>query len=171
MRGKLRHAIFAVVYSKNPQRVLISSCNPTGSRSSFKKNQMDSKVKYLILKRKKHWKGWEFTKGKIELFETKRMTVRREVKEETGLKIIKIKRFKIDGVYRYKKKLKDRPGVVGQTYHLFAAEVKEGKVKIDEREHSGYKWMSFKEAEKKLTWENQKKCLKIVNEWLENEKI
>ena len=143
---KLRHAIFAVVYSVK-----------------------NKKVEYLILKRQKHWKGWEFTKGGIELFETRRMAVQREVKEETGLKILRIKRFNVGGIYKYKNKLKDRPGVVGQTYHLFAVEVKKEKVSLDKKEHSGFKWMNFKEAEKKLTWENQKKCLKIVEEWLNNE--
>jgi 8-oxo-dGTP pyrophosphatase MutT (NUDIX family) len=143
---KLRHAIFAVVYSVK-----------------------NKKVEYLILKRKKHWIGWEFVKGGIDLFETRKMAVRREVKEETGLKILKIKRFHVGGLYKYKKKLDDRPGVVGQTYHLFAVEAKKGKVSLDKREHSGFKWVNFKEAEKKLTWKDQKKCLKIVNEWLENE--
>ena len=143
---KLRHAIFAVVYSVK-----------------------NKKVEYLILKRQKHWKGWEFTKGGIELFETRRMAVRREVKEETGLKILRIKRFNVGGIYKYKKSLEDRPGVVGQTYHLFAVEVEKGKTKIDRKEHSEFKWVNFEEAEKKLTWENQKKCLKIVEEGLNNE--
>ncbi|MCK9569255.1 NUDIX domain-containing protein [Candidatus Pacearchaeota archaeon] len=143
-KGKLRHAIFAVAYSVNE----------------------NNKIKYLILKRKKHWVGWEFPKGKIEFLETKKMTVRREIKEETGLKILKIKKFNVDGLYKYKKKMNDRKGFIGQTYHLFSAEVQMGKVSIDKREHSDFKWMNFNEAVKKVTWENQKKCLKIVNEWV-----
>jgi len=143
---KFRHAVFGVVYSKDNE----------------------GKIEYVILKRKKHWKGWEFPKGKIERFETKRMAVRREVGEETGLKVLNTKRFKEKGSYLYHKKLKDRSGVVGQTYHLFAVEVKKenGKLKLDPIEHNGYKWVSFKEAERKLTWPNQRKCLKIVNKWL-----
>jgi 8-oxo-dGTP pyrophosphatase MutT (NUDIX family) len=128
----------------------------------------NKKVEYLILKRKKHWKGWEFPKGKIELFETRRMAVRREVTEETGQKILKIKDRNVAGFYRYKKELKDRPGVIGQTYHLFAVEVKKGKVSLDKKEHNGYKWMNFKEAQKKLTWEDQKRCLKRVDEWIKS---
>jgi len=143
---KYRHAIFAVVYTVS-----------------------NRKVKYVLLKRKKHWRGWEFTKGKIEKFETKRMAARREVSEETGLKILKIKKFNIHGRYLYDRILKDRPGVVGQTYNLFAVKVEKGKVRIDRTEHSGYKWANFKEAMKELTWPNQKRCLKIVNGWLENE--
>jgi 8-oxo-dGTP pyrophosphatase MutT (NUDIX family) len=140
---KFRHAIFAIVYSVK-----------------------NKKIEYLILKRKKHWKGWEFPKGGIELFETRRMALKREVKEETGQKILRVKDFYVGGIYRYKKKLKDRPGIIGQTYHLFAVEVKKGKVSLDKKEHNGYKWMNFKEAEKKLTWEDQKRCLKKVDDWI-----
>ena len=123
---------------------------------------------FLILKRKKEWTGWEFVKGKIERFETKKMTVRREVREETGLKILKIKKFPEKGFYKYNKKLKDRPGLIGQTYHLFAVNVRKGKISLDKKEHNGHKWVSFSEALKKLTWANQRKALKIVNKWLNN---
>ena len=62
---KYRKAVFAVTYYITPE----------------------GKIEYLILKRKKHWKGWEFPKGKIEKFETKKAAARREVNEETGLKV------------------------------------------------------------------------------------
>jgi len=145
-RGKYRKAVFALVYAK-----------------------AEGRVEYLILKRKKHWVGWEFPKGGVEKFETRRRAVKREVKEETGLKILKIKKFHIKGLYNYNKELKDRPGKIGQNYRLFAVEVKKGKVSIDRKEHSGYKWFGFKEAERKLSWPNQKKCLKIVDTWLKYE--
>lgn len=127
-------------------------------------------IEYLILKRQKHWTGWEFPKGKIDRFETKRRTVRREVKEETGLKILKIKKFNVKGLYKYKRKLSDRPGIIGQTYTLFAVKVEKDKVLIDVKEHSGSEWVSFGKALKKLSWENQKRCLKIVNDWLNRKK-
>ena len=142
-RGKYRKAIFAIVYS-------------------ISKNSVD----YAILRRKKHWTGWEFPKGKIELFETKKMAVKREVKEETGLHILNIKKFDVEGYYDYPKKLEDRPGVIGQTYSLFAVEVKKGRIKIDKKEHSDSEWMNFEKAIKKLTWKNQKDCLRVVNYWL-----
>lgn len=146
---KFRHAVFGVAYSIDRK----------------------GKIEYILLKRKKHWKGWEFPKGKVERFETKKKAVKREVHEETGLKVLKIKRFNEKGLYLYHKKLKDRPGVVGQTYHLFAVNIKKGnrKLKLDKIEHNGYKWVGFREAQKKLTWPNQRKCLKIVDNWLNNE--
>lgn len=124
----------------------------------------NGKPEYLILKRKLHWKGWEFPKGGISnMFETKRQAVKRELKEETGLEILKIKNFKEFGKYKYKKKIPDRKGIIGQTYHLFSAEVKKEKVKLDCLEHNAYKWLDFKKATKILTWPNQKRCLKKVN--------
>jgi len=129
----------------------------------------DGKIEYLLLKRKKHWTGWEFTKGKIEKNETKKEAAIRESEEESGLKVLGIKKFNVHGKYFYKKILEDRPEVIGQTYDFFAARLKKGKVKLDKKEHSKYKWMSFDEAMKKLTWPNQRKSLKIVNKWIKNE--
>lgn len=146
-RGRFRPAVFVVVYKNN-----------------------ENKIEYLLLKRKLHWKGWEFPKGGIEFFETKKHAVLREVKEETNLKIIKIKKFNVKGKYVYNKKLKDRPNIIGQKYFLYSAKVMEGNVKIDEREHFNFKWMNFKEAKNKLTWINQKQCLLEVNNYLKNEK-
>lgn len=142
---KYRRAVFAVVYSRSK-----------------------NKIEYLILKRKLHWKGWEFPKGGIKIFETQKMAVRREIKEETGLEIRKIKKFKMFGRYEYDKVYLDRKGFSGQTFSLYAVEVKRGKVKMSELEHSDYKWAEFKEAKKKLKWPNQKRCLEIVDEFLKH---
>ena len=126
-------------------------------------------IYYLLLKRKLHWKGWEFPKGGLEKNENIIDTIKRELKEETGLKPLKIKSFKIHGKYNYKKEYPERIGFIGQSYFLYSAEVKKDGVKIDQREHSNYKWLEFDKAIKKLTWPNQKKCLNIVNDWLKEE--
>jgi 8-oxo-dGTP pyrophosphatase MutT (NUDIX family) len=143
MKTKYRKAIFVVTYTK----------------------QKD-KIYYLVLKRKLHWKGWEFPKGGINFLETKKRAIKREVKEETGLEVLNIKKFEIFGKYEYRKEYPDRKGIKGQTFSLYAVEVKKGKVKIDGLEHSDYKWLRFEEAIKKLTWANQKKCMAIVHGWL-----
>src|SRR3990172_916918 len=132
----------------------------------YSKDNKKNKVEYILLKRKLHWKGWEFPKGKIESKETKLDAAKRELKEETGLKLIRIKKFNFSGEYLYEKPMKDRPGLVGQTFSLFAAEVKKGKVKLDKKEHAGHRWFSFSDAEKKLNWPNQKISLRIVNDFL-----
>jgi 8-oxo-dGTP pyrophosphatase MutT (NUDIX family) len=124
------------------------------------------KPAYLILKRKLHWKGWEFPKGGKRFFETEKRAVKRELKEETGLEILKIKKFDEKGKYDYPEVYKDRKEFKGQTYRLYAVQVKKEKVKIDKNEHLSYEWINFTNSIKKLTWKNQKKCLKIVDDWL-----
>ena len=131
--------------------------------------KIGKKIEYLLLKRKLHWKGWEFAKGKIEPGETKEQTAKRELHEETGLKIIRIKRFPFSGRYNYNKPLPDRPQYKGQTFSLFAAEIKKGKIKLDPKEHNGHKWVDFSHALKMLKWHNQRKSLRIVNSWLNND--
>jgi 8-oxo-dGTP pyrophosphatase MutT (NUDIX family) len=129
----------------------------------------DKKPIYILLKRKLHWKGWEFPKGGIDKNEKPIKTAKRETEEETGLSPIKIMRYNIKGRYNYHKILKDRPNFKGQTFELFSASIKQKpnqKIKLDPKEHSAYVWLPFKQAIKKLTWPNQKKCLKIVNKIL-----
>ena len=87
-----------------------------------------NKIYYLVLKRKLHWKGWEFPKGGIEKEESLLNAAKREIEEETGQVLIKIKNYNLDGNYPYKPLLKDRPGLFGQTYNLFSAEIQNKKV-------------------------------------------
>jgi 8-oxo-dGTP pyrophosphatase MutT (NUDIX family) len=145
---KYRKSIFAVVYR-------------------IKNN----KLEYLILKRKLHWNGFEFPKGGLKFLEPKILGVKREVKEETGLKILKIKKYNVFGFYDYDKYLEDRKNIIGQEFSLYSVMVKDGKVKLDKLEHESYEWCDFNKALKKLTWENQKQCLTIVNRELTKELI
>lgn len=126
----------------------------------------DKQPKFLIQKRKLHWKGYEFPKGGVEKLELKFWAIKREIKEETGLPIKKIHNHRVKGKYPYKKELKDRPGIIGQTFSLYSVEVKKGKPILDKREHTDAEWLTYREALKKLTWENQKESLTLVNEWL-----
>ncbi|MCX6749796.1 MAG: NUDIX domain-containing protein [Candidatus Pacearchaeota archaeon] len=123
-------------------------------------------IEYLLLKRKLHWTGWEFPKGKIEPGESKVNAAKRELKEETGHSILKIRKFNFSGKYYYHKALSDRKGLIGQTFQLYAAEIKKRKVSLDKKEHNRHKWADFKTALKMLKWANQKKSLKIVNSYL-----
>ncbi len=145
--NKYRKAVFIVAYSKKK-----------------------GKREYLLLKRKLHWKGFEFPKGKIETGESKIDAAKRELKEETGLKLVKMNKFSFSREYLYDKPLKDRPRVVGQTFSLFAAEVKKGRVSLYKKEHSGHKWLDFSKAEKALTLPNQKVSLRIFEDFLNRKK-
>jgi tRNA nucleotidyltransferase (CCA-adding enzyme) len=139
---KYRKAVFVVIYKKENNKTL-----------------------YLILKRYKHWKGWEFAKGGIYDGETELETAKRELKEECGLKLKSIKNPNIKGKYKYPHQFPDRDGIMGQTYSLYSAEVYPGEVKIDKNEHSDYKWLEYKDALKTLSKQNQKVCLGIVSKY------
>jgi len=146
---KYRRAVFIVTYSRTKKG-----------------------VEYLVLKRKLHWKGWEFPKGGIDFLETKRQAVKRELFEETGLRPLgKIKKFNFSGKYKYPKRIEDRGDFVGQTFSLYAAEVKKLKAKFDKYEHSDFRWVTFEKALKLLKWSNQRKSLKIVDDWLRKNEI
>jgi ADP-ribose pyrophosphatase YjhB (NUDIX family) len=144
MKEEYRKAVFVVVYSRH-----------------------NNKIEYLVLKRKLHWRGWEFPKEGIEKDEKEEYAVRRGVREETGLNITgPIKKFDIHGKYKFSKKLPDRPGFIGQTYSLYAVEVNKGKIKLDRHEHSASEWLEFKDAFNRITQKNQKGCLEVVNSFL-----
>ncbi len=149
MKPKYRKAVFILPYSKTKKG-----------------------TEYLLLKRKLHWKGWEFAKGKIEKGESKTQAAKREMKEETGHSALKgrIKKFNFSGRYKYHNLLNDRPGFIGQTFSLYAAEVKKGKVSLDRKEHNDFRWTNFSQALKMLKFQNQKKSLKIVNSWLKGKR-
>lgn len=126
----------------------------------------DKKIEYLLLKRKLHWKGWEFPKGGKENKETDKQTIIRELKEETGLSSEEIISFDKSGKYEYDDKTRVERKFLGQEYKLFAVKVNSKDVRIDENEHSDFRWFVFDKAVDKITWKNQKQCLKIVDKKL-----
>ena len=154
-KGKWRKGVFMVVYRR--------AGVPVASELVSKGKK---KFEFLIQKRKLHWKGYEFPKGGINGKESLIRAVKREISEETGLDIIKLKNHRRSGRYLYEKELKDRPGVIGQTWSLYSAEVSLGNVRLDKREHYSSEWLSFASAKKKLTFANQKECLQIVYDWM-----
>lgn len=126
-----------------------------------------NKIYYLLLKRKLHWRGWEFPKGGIEKSEPVLKAVKRETKEETGQFPKNINNYKCEGKYKYNKKINGREES-GGSFILYSCEIKNKKVKIDKREHSNYAWKTFDQTLKMLTWPNQRKSLRIVNNYINN---
>lgn len=143
LKRKYRKSVFILIYSLN-----------------------EGKISYLVLKRKLHWRGWEFPKAGVEKRESNIKAVIREINEETGLNPLKIKRHRKKGYWNYESSLKDRPGLIGQSWRLYSVLVNQTKVKIDKKEHSDFKWVDYKEAIRLLTHENQRECLVYFHNWL-----
>lgn len=105
---------------------------------------------------------WGFPKGHIEKREKEIETIKREIKEETGIEDINfVENFKETEKYFFKFKRKNILKFV--TYYL--VETKTKKVKLS-FEHIGYKWLPYKEALEQLTFQNTKEILKKANDYL-----
>lgn len=118
-----------------------------------------SGIEYLIILNKKgNASGhWGFPKGHTEGTETELMTAKREIYEETGLTPNFIDGFRAVTTYSpFKDTLKD---VV-----YFLAENLSGDVTIQKSELSDFKWCSFDEASKLLTFD--KKLLEDADRFL-----
>jgi 8-oxo-dGTP pyrophosphatase MutT (NUDIX family) len=124
----------------------------------FRKN---GQVKYLLL----HYETghWGFVKGEVEKGEREEDTVRRELKEETGISDARfVNGFREEINYFYRR--------AGQTIYkevaYFLVEVKSSTVKLS-YEHVGSTWLSYRQSLERLTFKNAKNVLKRAYEFLQ----
>jgi 8-oxo-dGTP diphosphatase len=102
-----------------------------------------SSGEFLLLKRafpyhEKKYCKWDIPGGRIKPGEATIRALKREVREETSLTLEKIERIlAVQDIFKNKEK-----HIVRITY---LAKCKSGKVKIDPREHSDYRWMRFED--------------------------
>jgi len=123
-------------------------------------------IKYLLLHYPSNAKSpkeyWDFPKGHIERGEKIEETVKREVREETGLYDIKI----IEGFKEWIKYFfQFRGKKIFKIVTYFLAETGSEDVKIS-FEHIGYKWLPYNNAIEELTFKNAKEILKKANSFL-----
>lgn len=120
----------------------------------------NKKREYLLLHYE--WGHWDFSKGNIEEGENVAETIRRELKEETGLEDIKfITGFKETVKYFYRKEGK---GIFKLVIFLLA-QSKTKKVKLS-YEHIGYEWLDYEGALEQLTFKNSKEILEKAERFL-----
>ena len=125
----------------------------------------EDELKFLILKRSKtkiYEHLWQGVAGKIEKGETAWQAAIRELKEETGF--IPHKMFVADHISSFYESNFDRMNLVP----VFGIEVRNSNVTLSE-EHCEFKWVNYRKAYQMLTWNGQKKGLKIVNEMLNSQ--
>jgi bis(5'-nucleosidyl)-tetraphosphatase len=115
---------------------------------------------YLLL----HYEAghWDFVKGNMELNESEKDTVIRELQEETGItdaKFIEDFREKVEYFYRRQ----------GETIHkevvFFLIETHTEKIELS-YEHIGYAWLNYQRALEQLTFKNAKDVLQKAHELL-----
>ena len=147
----------AVIFRKEP-----SSAKATEDKGN--------KIYYLLLRYPSTTRGakkdyWDLPKGHPEKGEKELDAVRREVEEETGLKDIEfIEGYKEWVKYFFKFQGKTIFKIV--TFYLCKTKTKEVKIS---GEHIGYKWLSYEEALKQLTFKNAKEILRKANDFLNSQ--
>ena len=105
---------------------------------------------------------WDFPKGGVEKGESELETVVREVKEETGLREIRIVpgfRKVIEYFYR-----RDKKTIHKQVVYLLASASDE-KVRIS-FEHQGFGWFPYHEALERASYDNSKMTLAEAERFL-----
>jgi 8-oxo-dGTP pyrophosphatase MutT (NUDIX family) len=112
----------------------------------------DKKILYLLLAYNP--KYWGFPKGHVEKKETEEETLRREIKEETGIKGLKIipefRRemryfYRAKGKEREERKKENRKTLIMKKAVFYLAETKIKKVVLS-REHVGFVWLPFEKS-------------------------
>ena|SRR3989344_7942490 len=124
----------------------------------------DEEAKYLLL----HYEAghWDFPKGHIEEKEAELDTLKREVKEETGIEDIEIIqnfREKIEYYYKSKGELMHKEVI----FYLAKTETEQVRISF---EHIGFIWLPFEKAMEKLTFKNAKEMLEKANSFLKTHK-
>ena len=121
--------------------------------------------KYLLLKRKQYWTGWEWLKGGRKKDESELACLERELKEEAGKKVEEYIVEKTNEIFSFKYQrpfVHDNELWNGAKNRVYLVEFNNSKVKIDKDEHSSFKWFARKEALKRITWDDQKKIFERV---------
>lgn len=123
-------------------------------------NPETKKFYYLLL----HYIGghWDLPKGKVEPGETLEQAAMREVKEETGLSVIPINNFSQIISYYFRNQNHE---LVDKDVTFFVGEVTEQTVQISS-EHQGYEWLEVGPALQKLTYNNARNLLSMVNQFV-----
>ena len=126
----------------------------------------DSKFYYLLL----HYQSghWDFPKGHIEKGEEEKETVKREIKEETGIEDVEfIPGFRERITYFFRKSYdkSKKPPLVFKEVVFYLVKTKTKQVRIS-YEHTRYKWLPYNKAIKQITFKNAKDILERANNYL-----
>jgi len=150
--------LFTDKVSQFPIVVILMSIAKSAGFIVFRRE--NDRLYYLLL----HYTSghWDFPKGAIEKGETLEETAKRELREETGIKNVKI----IPGFKEWiKYYFKWKGETVMKIVTFLLGETKTKKIEIS-FEHQGYKWLTFRDALEQLTFKNAKEVLEKANSFL-----
>ncbi len=120
------------------------------------------KEEYLLLKYEMG--HWGFVKGNIEVGESKKETIMRELKEETSIDDAKII-GEFEESYNYYYKFDGN--LIQKQVDCFLIKSKKKSVNLS-YEHTDYTWLPYQKAIEQLSHENTRKILKKAHAFLQS---
>lgn len=130
-------------------------------------SKINNEINFLLLKRaetEKYPNIWQPITGSINEDEKAYETALRELYEETGIKLNKL--FVVptlSGFYSYEN---DYISLIP----VFAVLVEKDILIKLSHEHCCYKWVGYREALEMVSWEDQRKSMRLINEHFTKEK-
>lgn len=121
-------------------------------------SEFNNETRFLLIKNKRST-NWGFPKGHVEVGETEERTARREVMEETGLKIDFIPGFSTKSEYKIQ-------GKIEKSVVIFLAKAASTLIKLQVEEIDDYVWQTFSNAYNTLHYEKDKTILEDAYQFL-----
>lgn len=118
----------------------------------------DGQPKLLLVKHR-YGGHWAFPKGHVEAGEDEFQTARREILEETGLRV------RLREGFRESVEYSPKPNVMKEVVY-FLGEAVDGEEHKQEAEISDLKWLSVEEAERQVTHENNRRLIEDAKRFL-----
>lgn len=115
---------------------------------------INGEPRFLLIKNKRS-ANWGFPKGHMEMGETREQTAKREVFEETGIRIHLIEGFFSESDYKIGNRI--QKNVV-----IFLAMTRDTQTRIQRDEVEDYAWLTYPKTLERLNFENDKVILNEV---------
>lgn len=148
----------AIAFAEGDEKDYTLECLYESSCGAVVFRNIAGEIRYLLIKNKRS-ANWGFPKGHIENGETKEETAKREVLEETGIRIKIIPGFVSTSEYTIQ-------GKVEKSVSIFVASTTDTQTKIQQEEIEDYIWLNYAKAIKTLKFENDRSILERANDFL-----